>query len=83
MFKLGDLVEWSSSAGGVQKTKVGKVELVIPAGGRIPPELRKEADAWGLPRDHESYLVRVSGKTVAAKGRLYWPRVSVLKGRSA
>lgn len=78
MFKVGDAVVWTSSSQGSTKQKQGVVEAVIPSNGRLTPAQQKEADAYGLPRDHESYLVRVPGKTAASKGKLYWPRVSAL-----
>lgn len=78
MFKVGDTVVWTSSANASQKEKRGTVEVVIPKNGRLTSRQQKEADAYGQPRDHESYLVRVPGKTPAAKGKLYWPRVSAL-----
>lgn len=65
-FKVGDRVEWTSQAAGVSKTKVGEVEMLIPAGKR--PEMKDV----GNIRDHLSYVVR-------ANGRAYWPRVSALR----
>lgn len=32
----------------------------------------------GLSRDHESYVVRVPGKTTKGAGKLYWARVNAL-----
>jgi hypothetical protein len=81
-FKVGDEVEWTSSSSGSTKTKIGKVEIVVESGKYPTPGQMKEADAYGLSRNHESYMVRVPGKTSAAKGKLYWPRASALK-RSA
>ena len=78
MFNVGDTVVWSSSANASLKAKRGTVEAVIPPNGRPTPAQQKEADAYGQPRDHESYLVRVPGKTATSKGKLYWPRVSAL-----
>ena len=79
MYKVGDQVIWISGAQGVQRKKSGFVECVIPAGKRPTVEQSKEADAYGASRDHESYLVRVPGKTAPSKGKLYWPRVSQLQ----
>lgn len=76
-FKLGDQVEWTSRGGARTKAKAGTIEVVIPAGQHLESEQAKEADAYGLPRDHESYLVRV-GRTANRKGKLYWPRVGDL-----
>lgn len=78
MFKIGDQVVWVSGASGVQKEKRGKIEVVIPPHKRLTRAQQEEADAYGAPRDHESYLVRVPGKTAKAKGKLYWPRTSTL-----
>lgn len=78
MFKVGDAVVWTSSSQGITKQKRGIVEVVVPPKGRLSPAQKKEADAYGLPRDHESYLVRVPGKTASSRGKLYWPRVSAL-----
>lgn len=64
--KVGDKVQWRSQAGGYTKTKTGEIAVVVPAGER--PTCVKEA---GMPRDHESYVVRV-GRTY------YWPRASGL-----
>ena len=68
--KIGDIVTWTSQSQGFVRTKTGVIMAVVPAGG--------EADRFGkigsvgMPRNHESYLVRVEAK-------LYWPRVSKLK----
>ena len=83
MFKVGDEVKWASSSSGSTTTKRGRVEAVIPARGRLSDSQRKEADASGLPREHESYLVRVPGKTSASKGKLYWPRVAALEAAAS
>lgn len=78
-FKVGDQVEWASTSNGSKKTKRGAVEAVIGA-GKYPSDAQcKEVGTSGLARDHESYMVRVPGKTSASKGKLYWPRVSALK----
>lgn len=78
VFVLNDQVMWTSSSAGVRKTKHGRVEAIIPAGGHLTPEQARQADAWGVARKHQSYLVRVPGKTPRAKGTLYWPRVQAL-----
>jgi hypothetical protein len=83
MFKVGDEVELASSNSGSTTRKICRVEAVIPARGRPSDAQRKEADAYGLPRDHESYLVRVPGKTSESKGKLYWPRVAALEASSS
>lgn len=77
MLKINDLVHWTSSSSGSTTTKRGVVEAIIKAGKRPTEAQRKEADAYGAARNHESYLIRVAGK--GAKGKLYWPRASLLK----
>lgn len=78
-FKVGDQVEWASTSNGSKKTKRGTVEAVIGA-GKYPSDAQcKEVGTSGLARDHESFMVRVPGKTSASKGKLYWPRVFALK----
>lgn len=76
-FKLGATVEWTSSSGGSSKTKRGQVEVIVPAGSYVE-KLTTELNWPGGPRYHESYLIRVHGKTARSKGKLYWPVVSRL-----
>lgn len=81
-FKLGDGVEWTSQSGGYTKSKAGLVEQVVAAGA-LPdrerfPHLYRSAGV-GMPRDHESYVVRVPGKSAKSAGTVYWPRVALLK----
>lgn len=75
MFKLGDKVKWTSSAGGVTRTKLGEViEVVAP---RMPPQ--EKVTDMGRPRPHESYVVRaVAQGTETHTRRVYWPRVVTL-----
>ena len=68
-FKIDDEVEWVSQSGGHSLTKVGTVVFIVPPKTR-PPYLIKNP---GLPRDHESYVVKVTGRGY------YWPRMSVLR----
>jgi hypothetical protein len=68
---VGDRVEWTSQAGGCTRTKAGIVEVVLRPGEQ-PAPLSKNRNP-GMPRDHESYLVRVKGRG------LYWPRVAALR----
>lgn len=85
-FQVGDTVTWTSQAWGSTKKKTGTVVIVVPAG--VPPHMLvmnfaiahglREPD-FGLQRDHESYVVSVPGGP-KAKPKLYWPRVSALKG---
>ena len=85
-FKKGDLVTWSSQAGGYSKRKVGTVVSVVP---KDTPVFQYNAIAMddtgargldypGLSRDHESYIVHVPTKTGSGKGKLYWPVVNKL-----
>jgi len=84
VFKIGDEVEWTSQARGSMKTKRGEIFAIVPAGQR--PRLqdlsgtRRNGMGGGLPRSHESYLVRVRrAHASAAMDRAYWPRVSQLR----
>ena len=78
-FKIGDKVTWTSSSGGSTKTKTGVVEAVIRPGSLPSQEQRAEADAYGMARDYESYMVRVPSKTGKGRGKLYWPIANKLK----
>ena len=77
-FKVNDTVTWTSQSRGSAKTKTGKVEKIVPPNTNVK-NLTDELDAPGNPRDNESYLVRVPGKTARSKGKLYWPTASKLK----
>jgi len=75
-FSVGDYVQWYSQAGGRGKHKIGRVLAVIPAGQHVLDYLPAGLSikyGYGMPRNHESYLVQV-GMGI----RLYWPRVSQL-----
>lgn len=77
--KLKDKVKWTSSSNGSTKTKTGVIVDVIPPKGRIAERHRDFGlEGYGLPRDHESYVVHVAGKTEKAKGKRYWPLVNKL-----
>lgn len=82
-FKIGDKVTWTSSSNGTTKTKTGAIVDVIPPKGRIP-EIHREfgLEGYGMPRDHESYVVHVPGKTDKAKGKRYWPLVNKLRKKA-
>lgn len=78
-FKEGELVTWSSQAGGLRKTKVGVVAQVVRAGER--PDRNRFASLYtssgvGSGRKAESYVVLV-GKTA------YWPRENQLRRSGA
>jgi hypothetical protein len=84
--KLNDFVRWGSQSQGSWKKKIGQIVQVVPAGEipdrKIAPDLFRSSGI-GLPRKHESYVVRV--KTGKNSFRHYWPRVSGLSltGRPA
>ena len=67
-FQVGDQVQWISGARGTVTLKVGTIIAVVPA-GEAPP--RKGLRDPGVPRDHESYIIKV----VAQR---YWPHVNKL-----
>lgn len=77
--RLGSIVEWTSSSAGVTRTKRGEIVEVVMANWR--PVHR--GDGWGIPRRHESYVVRAvafrNGAWQLGSAKLYWPRVSQLK----
>ncbi len=77
-FERGDLVEWSSQSAGIQTTKRGLVDAIVPADR--PPEMHTTFRLAnpGMSRNHESYIIRAS-KTGNAPLRTYWPRVSLLR----
>ena len=84
MFKIGDKVSWTSSAGGISKTKTGEVVHIISSkkypNFRMLNDKYKSKDAYGggIFRDHESYIILVPHQR-NGKPTLYWPRVSGLK----
>lgn len=69
-FKLRNRVFWVSQSSGFETEKEGIIVRVIAAGSR-PEKSGKTMKQPGMPRDHESYIVKVGEK-------LYWPRVSQL-----
>lgn len=74
-FCLGNKVKWGSQSSGFYTEKKGEIVKVLPAGKRPLPEYRKGGmKACGLSRDHESYIVKVQGKS-----GFYWPIVKNLK----
>lgn len=80
--KLGDTVIWTSQAQGYVKRKIGVIVDVVPAGKR--PDREKflalyRGPGVGMPRDHESYVVRCRPKDNNGRGGLYWPRANQLK----
>lgn len=89
-FKKGDIVEWESQSGGWEKKKKGTIIQVVEVGDnplsyaneRFLESLYKFKSntlGYGMPRDHESYLVLVPGATPKQLPSIYWPRVVKLK----
>ena len=82
-FQVGNKVQWSSQAAGHIKVKEGIVARIVPVdvvpqnmiNGSELEHISRQFD--GMARNHESYLVVVTGP----KGgkNLYWPRVSSIK----
>jgi len=76
--KLGDRVHWESQSSGSWTRKEGEVVAIVPAGVKpdncMPAGFKRNTIEYGLPRDEESYLIRVDGKG----RRLYWPKVDNL-----
>jgi hypothetical protein len=81
--KVGDKVQWASQAAGYTKAKEGVVALVVPP-SLNPCNVIRDTEVShvscqfdGMARNHESYLVLVTG--VKGGKKLYWPRVSSLQ----
>jgi hypothetical protein len=78
----GNIVRWTSQSAGITRTKQGVVVKVLDA-QEVPNEIRHP----GMPRKHESYLIRASvidgSEQQRRRTRLYWPRVSKLEWVSA
>ena len=74
--QLDDTVEWTSQAAGYTRTKVGVVVGLVPA-GHLPDRDRfhslYRSSGVGMPRDHVSYVVKVTGRGV------YWPIAKKLR----
>jgi hypothetical protein len=72
-FKIGDQVSWASQANGRTVVKKGAIyEIVAP--GADPTGIK----GAGMPRDHESYVVKAFKETDRKRTALYWPIVSKL-----
>lgn len=70
----GDRVQWKSQAAGMHRIKVGEVVEVVPP--HTAPSSRGDS---GMPRDHESYIVRaVANGRQTQQPRCYWPRAVAL-----
>jgi len=84
-FSIGDVVTWTSKAGGHALEKQGTVIEIVPAGST--PTANLGHHAGGSARLHESYIIAVPQKTKSRTGhavrpiksKLYWPHVGVLR----
>jgi hypothetical protein len=77
-FQIGDIVIWTSKAGGNTKKKIGVVIEVVPA-GQTPTTCVNLST-----RRHESYVILVPRKSRARRNKslkpsIYWPHASLLR----
>jgi len=89
MYEEGKKVYWESQAGGVKKRKTGQIVAVVPPNAKplsvvIQKRLRMSHKIATMgqnsaPRNHESYLVSVSGEKEGTLPSLYCPRVKDLR----
>lgn len=80
-FSIGDVVKWTSKAGGHALEKRGSVIEIVAAGG--VPSTNLGHHAGGTARAHESYIIAVPQKSKSKperrmKDKLYWPHVGTL-----
>lgn len=78
--KVGQRVTWTSQSASFKKVKHGEIVAIVPPGicphDCIPEGFKcGSSSGFGLPRKHESYLVKVDGKG----RRVYWPLVKYLQ----
>ncbi len=87
-FSVGDRVRWKSASGGYVKEKHGVVVCIVPKGEKASTYATQCAEemgmkypdfGFGLPREHDSYIVHVPGMTPRGKGKLYFPLVQKLE----
>lgn len=77
-FRFGDTVTWESQANAGYTVKVGEVCGIVNAGEKpsrvLYPQLYRPSRsiAYVMPRNHESYIIKVGSK-------YYWPRAKYLK----
>ena len=89
-FKVNDLVEWSSQAGGRYKKKTGKIVWILNekdgpvfVANTEFPNHRRMFDGYSIPgRAKIGYLVEVIAGP-KAKPRLYMPYPSLIKKASS
>jgi len=84
-FKIGDQVNWQSSARGYQTVKEGKIVAIIKAGENPTLKMQKleknhilRCSSESQVRKIVSYLVSVEIGGEDAKRALYWPRTQHL-----
>ena len=79
-FNENDIVEWESQSAGRVGQKQGTIVEVVPENSY--PQSIKGRDKLGMPRNHESYVVRASvmngSEAQKRRTKLYWPRVNHL-----
>ena len=84
-FKVGDTVQWASSANGFWKEKKGIVESVIPAGGNPQIYATRVAEKYGRKAPHLGYLGIMcpisfaSHQKTGGVGKFYRPMSHYLK----
>ena len=76
-WEVGTVVTWRSQSAGTWKEKTGVIVARVPPHADVNEMTygharRVRIGNPGMPRDHVSYVVR-------ADGRLYWPRVILLR----
>lgn len=82
-FKVGDLIEWTSQAGGYNRTKIGIVIKALPIG--LAPDdfggfggnnLLWKIHRPGKGRNHESYIIALPHPDKPTE--FFWPKVGQL-----
>ena len=73
-FAIGQMVEWTSQAGGNTRTKIGVVMGILPAGASIrtiPYFNQMNINTDGFTRKHESYVI--AEVHPHRKPKFFWP----------
>lgn len=84
-FKKRDVVKWESQSHGKYTIKIGRIIYVVPKNCnpvRFLSTIDRETCKFmfdGVPRNHESYIVKVYERFSRTQPRLYWPLVKNLK----
>lgn len=77
-FVVGQKVKWVTSG----TLKIGEVIAIVPAGSSPASVGFPKAGGGGMPRKHESYVIRgqiVSYGKILPRKSVYWPMVSVIE----